>query len=201
MTNTRTFSRRTVLSGLTLSFILFFATTTLAKNAYVSVLKDGTNIRTTPSAKGEVQGEVFAGFPLQILESKGEWAEVVDFEGDQGWINNALLSQKKSVIVKAKKVELREAPNGDPGNPVVVVAKYGVTFTPLESRGEWLMVRHEDGTEGWLKNDQVWPAKPFESSPGKPAAAATTKHKKPTATKAPTKKRPAKSKKGKRHHK
>ncbi len=197
---TSTFFRHPLLSGLALSFVLLFATTTLAKNAYVSVIKDATTIRTTPSARGEAQGEVFAGFPLQIVESKGDWAEVVDFEGDKGWVNNSMISPRKAVIVKEQKIELREAPNTDAGNQIVVTARYGVTFTPLESKGEWLKVRHEDGTEGWLRSDQVWPGKPFESSSIKTTASKSPKQKKRASPSASKKKPAAKTKKHKAHH-
>ena len=196
----RTFFRQPLLSGLALGFILFSATATPAKNAYVSVSKDGTSIRTTPSANGEVHGEVFAGFPLQILSSKGDWSEVVDFEGDKGWISNSVISPRKSVIVKEKKISLRQAPNSEAGNPVVVIARYGVTFTPLENRGEWLKVRHEDGTEGWVSNEQIWPAKPFNSSTSDAPTTASAKHKKPSPARAIPQKHPSKPQKKKAHH-
>jgi len=194
----QSFFRQLLLSGLALSFFLLSAHTTLAKNGYVSVIKDGTTIRATPSDKGEVRGEVFAGFPLQIINNKGEWSEVVDFEGDKGWVSNTLISPKKSVIVKGKNISLHEAPNSDKDNPVVVIARYGVTFTPLESRGEWLKVRYEDGTEGWVSIEQIWPTKPFESAVTKPTSSASDKHKKHSP--APTvKKTAAKVKKHKEH--
>ncbi|NTV14712.1 MAG: SH3 domain-containing protein [Desulfobulbaceae bacterium] len=192
--------RQLLLSGLNLSFLLLFASAALAKNAYVSVIKDGTNIRTSPSSKGEVHGEVFAGFPLQILQSKGEWAKVVDFEGDEGWVHNTMISPRKSVIVKAKKASLREAPTSNEDNQVVVVARYGVIFTPIESRGEWLKVRYEDGTEGWVSNEQIWPAMPFDSSGGKTTPSASTKSKKQSPARAIPKKRSSKSQKKQRHH-
>jgi len=195
------FLQRRLLSGLALSLILLFATPAMAKNSYVSVIKDGTNIRATPAANGELHGEVFAGFPLQTLESKGNWSKVVDFEGDQGWINNTMISPKKSVIVRAKKIELREAPNTNADNQIVVLAKYGVTFAPLESRGEWLKVRHDDGSEGWLLNSQVWPAKPFESTTGAAPTPKPTKHKKASAASTTKKKHATKAKKHKARHK
>lgn len=201
MSITPTFFRHSLLSGLALSFILLFTPAAHAKNAYVSVTKDGTIIRTTPSDKGAKHGEVFAGFPLKVLERKGDWAQVVDFEGDKGWVSNSMISPRKSVIVKEKKVSLRESPNSDAGNQIVVNARYGVTFAPLEVKGEWIMLRHEDGTEGWVKNDQVWPANPFEISDRKPAAAASGKAKKQPAKKATPKKIPTKTKKTKGHRK
>lgn len=200
MRTTPPFFRHSLLSGLALSFILLFTPAAHAKNAYVSVIKDGTTLRSTPSAKGALRGEVFAGFPLKVLERKDDWAQVVDFEGDKGWVSSSMISPRKSVIVKAKKISLREAPDSAEGTPIVVNARYGVTFAPLEVRGEWIMLRHEDGTEGWVKNDQVWPANPFEISDRKPASTIKVKAKKQAPKKSTHKKTSTKSKKKAKSH-
>jgi SH3-like domain-containing protein len=37
-----------------------------------------------------------------------------------------------------------------------------VVFTPLEKKGDWLKVRHPDGTNGWINKDLVWPSDPLD---------------------------------------
>ena len=66
---------------------------------YVSVKKDGVNIRSGPSTKSNVIWQVFESFPLEIVKREGKWLYVVDFEGDKGWIYETLVSSKKTVIV------------------------------------------------------------------------------------------------------
>ena len=135
--------------------LLLCAAPSLAAD-YVSVNKDGANIRSAPDAKKEVLWEVFKDFPLQVTKREKEWVQVKDSEGDQGWIYANLVSSKeKRVIVKANTVNLRSEPSKD-GKSVATV-KYGVVFTPLEKKGEWLKVKHEDGTSGWISNALVWP--------------------------------------------
>jgi len=123
---------------------------------YVSVTKDGINIRSGPDLKKELLWEVFKDFPLQVVKREKEWVQVKDFEGDQGWIfANLVSSKEKRVIVKANTANIRSEPKKD-GKSVATV-KYGVVFTPLEKKGEWLKVKHEDGTTGWIAKALVWP--------------------------------------------
>lgn len=153
----KSYASLALLLGLTL---LIAATASAAE--YVSVKKDEVNIRATPSTKGEISSEVFAGFPLEVLKREGQWAKVVDFEGDKGWIHTSLISKDKTVIVRKKDINLRQAPNTDKNNPVIATVKYGVVFTPLEKKGDWLRVRHADKTEGWLSKSLVWPSDPLK---------------------------------------
>ena len=141
---------------LTLSLpLLTIALPSLAAE-YVSVTKDGANVRSGPDVKKELLWEVFKDFPLQVVKREKEWVQIKDFEGDSGWIYANLLSSKeKRVIVKANSINMRSEPNKD--SPPVATVKYGVVFTPLEKNGEWLKVKHEDGTLGWISKSLVWP--------------------------------------------
>jgi SH3-like domain-containing protein len=154
-------ARRSILTGLVICLTLLCTTLALAAE-YVSVQKDGVNVRSGPSTSAEVRWEVFKSFPLQVVKRQGDWAQVTDFEGDTGWIYAALLSPEKSVIVRKSKVNLRDQPNTDKDTRIIAIVKYGVVFTPLEKKGDWLKVRHADGTEGWISRDLVWPADPLD---------------------------------------
>ena len=101
-------------------FTLFIMTLSAAGNAaeYVSVKKDGVNIRSGPSTDDKITWQVFESFPLQILERQGKWAHVVDFEGDKGWIYDTLISSKKTVIVTVETANMRGDSSTD--SPVIV---------------------------------------------------------------------------------
>ena len=95
--NTTTF-QRFVLGTVVALFIVSISTAGNASE-YVSVKKDGVNIRSGPSTKSKVVWQVFESFPLEVIKREGKWANVVDFEGDEGWIYETLLSSQKTVIV------------------------------------------------------------------------------------------------------
>lgn len=137
----------------------FIATLMLTGQAlgaeFVSVSKDGVNIRSGPDTKSEILWEVFKGFPLQVIDRKGKWAQVVDFEGDKGWIYSPLLSKQKTVIIKVNTANMRVGAGKD--YEILATVKYGVVFTPVEKEGDWVKVRHEDGTNGWVFDKLLWP--------------------------------------------
>ena len=122
---------------------------------FVSVKKDGVNVRSGPDTRKEVLWEVFKGFPLQVVEHKGEWAQVVDFEGDRGWVYAPLLSDAHTVIIKVSTANMRVGPGKS--YEVIATVKYGVVFQPVDADGEWIKVKHEDGTTGWIHKDLLWP--------------------------------------------
>ncbi|MFN2365986.1 MAG: SH3 domain-containing protein [Desulfurivibrionaceae bacterium] len=149
------------ISFLAVCLFLIFTGSALAAE-YVSIKNNGVNVRSGPSTKDQVRWEVFKDFPLQVLERQGDWAHCLDFEGDKGWIYGSLLSDKKTVIVKKNKVNLRDAPSTGDNAQVVAQVKYGVVFDVLAKDGEWLKVSHKDGTNGWIHRDMVWPADPLD---------------------------------------
>lgn len=146
-----------------LTIFLFLCVVSVAHAAeYASIKKDGVNVRSGPSTSNEVRWEVFKGFPMEILKRDGEWANCRDYEGDSGWIHKDLLSKNKTVIVKKKKVNLRNVPNTGNNSKIIAIVKYGVVFDVLDKRGDWLRVKHADGTKGWIYNTLIWPANPLD---------------------------------------
>lgn len=146
----------TLLTGLLLAALV---SPVLAANEYVTVKKDGVNIRSKPTTKSEVLWEVFKDFPLQVINHKGDWLETKDFEGDTGWIYKTLVDNEKRVIVKVNTANMRIGPGKN--YELVATVKYGVVFTPLAKESDWIKVKHEDGTTGWIYKDLLWPSDPL----------------------------------------
>jgi SH3-like domain-containing protein len=153
---TRTIPLLRHLALITLLCAFFLAAPGAGRAAeYGSVAKDGVNLRSGPGTDREILWEVFRGFPLQVLGRQGQWAQVVDFEGDKGWIYTPLLAREKTVIIKVNTANMRTGPGTN--YPMVATVKYGVVFQPLEKDGEWVKVRHDDGTTGWIFEKLLWP--------------------------------------------
>ncbi len=142
-----------------IALIIVLSTVCAHAAEYMSVKKDGVNIRSGPDTKKEVRWEVFKNFPLKVLKHQGKWMQVQDFEGDNGWIFATLLTKQKSVIVKVKSANLRIGPGKNYES--VASVKYGVVFKPLKKEGDWVKVKHEDGTTGWVFKTLIWPNDPF----------------------------------------
>ncbi len=138
-----------------LCFIFFFFFDPLCLDAkMVSIVKEGVNIRSGPSTSAQVKWQVGKGFPLQVIESKGKWYKVKDFENDVGWVYAPLTIRKDYLIVKRPEINIRSKP--DVNSSIVFKAKYGVVFHSTTEVGDWVKVRHDSGVTGWVARRLLW---------------------------------------------
>ena len=129
---------------------------TKESNETVSVLKDGANVRVSPSTDDQVAMELFQGYPLKVVEKKGDWLKVSDYENDTGWINKSLVGPGNTVIVNAKTpINMRSEPKTS--GAVVANIERGVVLTKISTQGDWVKVKHAKGTEGWISKTLLWP--------------------------------------------
>jgi len=141
------------------TIVLIAFTASFATAQILSVKGNNINLRVEPSTASTVKWQFSHGFPVQIIERKGDWVKVSDFEQDVGWIYGSLLSEKPYVIVRAHrnsktKINIRKGPSTK--TTVVGKAFYGVVFEVLEKKDNWVKVRHESGLEGWVSANLVW---------------------------------------------
>ena len=128
--------------------------TALAETA--TVIKDGVNIRTGPGTKHPIYMEVFKGYPLKVLEKKGDWLHVSDVDKDKGWIYAPLTRKGDTVIVNAKQSgNMRSGPGLN--HPIIANVKRGVVLQKLDQKGEWQKLKHSQGTVGWMHQNLLWP--------------------------------------------
>ena len=141
------------LATLLLAFLLLPA---LCFAQTVSVKKDNVNVRRGPGTNFPVSMELFQGYPLQVIESKGDWLKVSDFENDTGWIFSSLVTPGTTVIVNGKKsINMRSKP--DTTATIVATVDRGVVLTKVATEGKWVKVRHSQGATGWIYGPLLWP--------------------------------------------
>uniref|UniRef100_UPI0040579843 SH3 domain-containing protein n=1 Tax=Candidatus Electronema sp. TaxID=2698783 RepID=UPI0040579843 len=146
----RTFSAG---SGLLLGALLLAASAASAAE-FVSVVKDGVNLRSGPDTSANVLFQLPAGYPLQVIERKGDWINVSDYENDKGWISTTLVSSIPHVIVKTERGNVRSGPGTDQPQTGKVVRD--VILKKLDQQGDWVKVSHPQLT-GWIHKQLVWP--------------------------------------------
>ncbi|MHB1348640.1 MAG: SH3 domain-containing protein [Desulfobulbaceae bacterium] len=121
---------------------------------YVSISKDGINLRSGPDTKYAVLYELPAGYPVQIIEKKGEWIKVKDFENDQGWVFSSLVSREPYVIVTVNEGNARSGPGTEFGKVGTVVRE--VILKKVNQKGDWIQFEHPN-LKGWIHKKLVWP--------------------------------------------
>lgn len=145
-----------VQKGMIAAGILFLSVSTASAATYVSVKGDNINVRTGPGTDNQVSMELFAGYPLQVLSTQGDWLKVTDYEKDNGWIHKSLVVDGNTVIVSgSKSVNMRSEPTTK--SSIIANVDRGVVLTKLESRGKWLKLKHSSGLIGWIYKPLLWP--------------------------------------------
>ncbi|MBW1992431.1 MAG: SH3 domain-containing protein [Deltaproteobacteria bacterium] len=122
----------------------------------MSIGKDKVNIRSGPSLKSEVLFQVHLGYPIQVLERKGEWVRFKDWVGNTGWVYRPLLSDIPTAVVLKERVNVRRGPGLK--HKVVGQVDKGEVYRIFDRRGKWVKIGYyiEKEEIGWVRNDMVW---------------------------------------------
>ncbi len=134
------------------AFCIFFSTAALAER--LTVASDIANIRSGPGTKHDIIWNVEKHHPLFILEKSGHWYRFRDFEGDEGWIHDSLLTKTPAVITIKDTCNIRSGPGTN--NTILFTVEKGIPFKVLKKQENWIQIEHADGDQGWIHKSLVW---------------------------------------------
>ncbi len=146
-------------SSILVLIAVILLSSTVVSAEMVSISGDDVNLRSGPGTTYGVKWRYGSGFPLRVLEKKGEWLKVEDFESDTGWLHRSLVTKAGHMIVKANRnsdarINIRSGPGTN--FKIVGMAHYGVVFKTLKQQSGWAHLRHESGLEGWVERSLLW---------------------------------------------
>ena len=143
---------------------------------FVSLKSSRVNARIGPGLNYGVEWMYLkSGLPMEIIQEYDNWRRVRDADGAEGWINQALLSGRRTGIAAPWQ-------NGGMHGSSCCRSRAGMAAWSLVNRavgsivqcnGEWCQMSF-DGHQGWMKQAMVWapiPAKPSRSRPSDGATA------------------------------
>lgn len=136
---------------------LTLAATTVSMAAaqqMVSVKGSVLNMRDGPGTHTQVLWELNRGYPLQVIERRGRWLKVRDFENDQGWVAASLTGRQPHHIVKAPVANVRSGPGTQ--HRIVGKAEYGELLKTQDKRTGWVKVTRTEGASGWVASRLLW---------------------------------------------
>lgn len=108
-----------------------------------------------PSRQGTPLFAIARGTPVEAVVILDAWVKVRDPKGDLTWIERRLLSEKRMVIVKADRAQVRVQP--DDAAPLVFETERDVLLELLEPGPVgWVKVQQRGGQQGFVKAGQVW---------------------------------------------
>ncbi|MEF7617570.1 SH3 domain-containing protein [Aquincola sp. MAHUQ-54] len=119
----------------------------------VSVAKQ-VNMRSGAGTQHDALWLLEPGYPLQVVDRRGAWLRVRDFENDRGWVYRPLTNKVRHHVVKSKAANIRQRPSTRA--PILGRAVYGEVLKTVERREGWVKVRQSGGTQGWVANRLLW---------------------------------------------
>ena len=137
----------------TFAFVFIIFCSSAAPAERLAVSGSVANIRSGPGANYDVLWQVGKYYPLLIHEKSGKWLKFSDYEGDEGWIHQSLVSKIPTVITKTKS-NIRVGP-GTSFKVLATVGK-GIPFRIIKREGDWLNIQHADGDKGWIHKSLMW---------------------------------------------
>ena len=134
---------------------------------FVSLKSGRVNSRIGPGVNYAVDWMYLkSGMPMEIIQEYDNWRRVRDPDGAEGWVNQSLLSGRRTAIVapwqrgKTATIPVMAAASSDAA--VVAQVEPGVIGTIKTCNGDWCEMSF-DGHDGWMNQALVWGAYPGET--------------------------------------
>lgn len=136
--------------------IFFMLPDTSIAGQRLSVKVSIANMRSYPGTgdEDEVMWQVERHHPFVVVETKGDWYKVRDFENDVAWIYKKLLGDVPTVITIKDKCNVRS--EGSKKGRVLFTVARGIPFRVLRTKGSWIKIQHADNDTGWIHKSLVW---------------------------------------------
>lgn len=126
----------------------------VAAQERLSITSDVANMRSGPGTEYNVLWQVEQYYPVHIIEKKGNWYKIKDFENDVAWLHKSLLDKIASVITIKDKCNVRS--KASTTSQVLFSVEKGVPFKVRVRKGNWIEIEHADGDVGWIYKTLVW---------------------------------------------
>lgn len=129
---------------------------------FVSISSDKAFVRSGPAPRYPIKWVYKKdGLPVEIIQEFDVWRKVRDNAGDEGWINKALLSDRRSVIIRGDQiVDMRE--DAAASSRVMARMEPGVIARLQKCEGGWCRLS-VGGFEGWAERKALWGVYPQET--------------------------------------
>ncbi|MFZ5450554.1 MAG: SH3 domain-containing protein [Thermodesulfobacteriota bacterium] len=146
-----------MLRTLSLMIILTLMSLGPAHASMASIGKENVNVRKAPNIKADILFKIHFGFPVEVQQTKGDWAQIRDWDGNSGWVYRPLINKKvQTALVLPDSVNIRKGPGLR--FRVVNKAEGGEIYKIFAEKGNWVKIGYylENQPLGWVRNDLVW---------------------------------------------
>lgn len=108
-----------------------------------------------PSQQAKPLFAIARGTPVEQVVVLDTWIKVRDATGELAWIEKRLLSEKRGLMARNDRVQVRNSP--EDGAPPAFELDRDVLVDLVEAGPTgWAKVRHRDGQQGFVRVNEVW---------------------------------------------
>ncbi len=122
---------------------------------FVSLASDKVYVRAGPGSRFPIKWEFQKkGLPVEVILEFDTWRKIRDFDAQEGWVHQSLLSGRRAAIIKSQEmVAVRRKPN-ETGR-LVAKMEPGVVAEIDKCQESWCRLE-ASGYKGWVQRGFVW---------------------------------------------
>lgn len=151
------------LSTLSIVLLLFFAGNSIAAEEedkkiqlprFVSIRSDEVNVRTGPGVRYPIKWVIKRqNMPVEIIAEYEDWRKIRDIQQDEGWTHKAMLSSRRTALVKSEKKNVYLEPNEK--SKLVAIANKGSLLKIDRCDGKFCEVESEN-VDGFIRQENLF---------------------------------------------
>lgn len=117
---------------------------------FVSLRSNNTNVRSGPGQNYPIKFSFkLRGLPLRVIREYDNWNEVEDYEGQAGWISKALLTKKRTLMIRTSKSFVNMHSKNNEKSRIIFRLENKVLGKYLKCLEKWCGIE-VNGKKGWV---------------------------------------------------
>ncbi len=126
------------------------------QNYFASLRASETNVRAGPGQQYPVKFTFKAkSLPVRVISEYDNWNEIEDYEGQTGWVNQSLLTKKRSLLIRTTQSFVNMHSKSNEKSRVLYRLENHVIGEYLGCEAKWCFVRIND-KKGWVLKSAVF---------------------------------------------
>jgi len=120
-------------------------------NYFASTRSNETNVRAGPGQNYPIKFTFkIRALPVRVINEYDNWNEIEDFEGQNGWVTQSLLTKKRTLLVRTSKSFVNVHSKDNEKSRVILRLENNVIGDYLKCVEGWCGIKI-DGKKGWVQ--------------------------------------------------
>lgn len=125
-------------------------------NYFASIKAGKANIRTGPGKNYQTKFTYNMRYlPVKVVSKYDNWDEIEDYEGERGWINQNLLTLKRTVLVNTAKSFINMYSAATTKSRILLKLEDKVVAKFIGCKDDWCKIEIRK-KKGWVQKADIW---------------------------------------------